>query len=104
VGGVHGEVDAGSTIAAGGVAALFGGGEAMTEYLCDLTGGLGGRSDDTHLGTPGREWFRWLHGDLVHQDDVPVGGRGPVTPTAPGQEKVILIRGPVAVFVVTGKW
>ena len=54
VSGVHGEMKPGSTFGAGRVTALFGAGEATTEYLGDLTGGLGGRGDDTHLGAPCR--------------------------------------------------
>ncbi|AKA08762.1 hypothetical protein SAZ_21665 [Streptomyces noursei ZPM] len=52
MGGVDGEVEAGSAGVVDGVAALFGGGEATTEDVCDLTGGFGGRGDDAYVGAP----------------------------------------------------
>jgi hypothetical protein len=63
--GVHGELEAGSSPGAGGIAALLGGGETATENLRDAAGDLGGGGDNAYLGVLVRGCFRGVHDDLV---------------------------------------
>jgi hypothetical protein len=72
-GGVHGELEAGPSLAVRGIAVLLGGGEALAENFRDATGGLRGGGDDADLGVPVRPI---MHGReelarLLHAEGVP---------------------------------